>query len=212
MAISGVVGAIYKASGTSAAFTAQAMTQEAGSGNKRYYITDRTKAYWDNTTAVTVEKSTDGTTWTIITTGFQIEHAGGYVDFETDQAAATFRVSGKNFTPVAIGGGFNWTLDIATDTLEVTTFLSAGWKEFLSAQRGFSGSFEKYWKDTETWIGEVGNTNMILVLYADVVGASKARYEGYATITANSVSTPADDLITESCDFAGAGQLYYREG
>lgn len=208
MAISGHVGAIYKASGTSVAFTASAMTNSGD--NLRYYITDTAKRYWDNTKAVTVEKSTDGgTNWVIVTTGFTIEYAGGHVVFSVSQGTALFRVSASNFTAAQIGGGFNWTVDIEADTLECTDYEAAGWRKFVSGHKGFTGSFEMYWANG-TNLSELGS-DVILVLYVDS-GANKYRYEGYAKVNTNGIETPTDDLVTETLDFQGAGEIYYRAG
>jgi hypothetical protein len=208
LAISGLVGAIYKASGTSTTFTAQAMTNSGD--NKRYFITDRTKAYWDDQAALTLEKSTNGTTWSAVTSGFTVEYAGGYVEFAADQGTLQFRISSKSFALVAIGGGYNWSLDIESEQVECTNFNSNGWKEYTTTLNGFSGSFEKYWEDGASF-SELGNESLILVLYVDG-GASKLRYEGYARINTDSISSAVDGLVEESLDFQGSGKIYYRAG
>src|ERR1041385_1567427 len=61
-----------------------------------YQITDVTKRYWDLTTALTVQTSPDGVTWTTVTNGFQVGYAGGLIIFPAAQAVGTqVRVSGK---------------------------------------------------------------------------------------------------------------------
>lgn len=209
MAVSGAVGAIYKAAGTATAFSQKPMTNSGD--NKRYFVTDRTVCYWDDKTPVTVEKSTDGgTSWTTVTTGFEIEHAGGYVAFAADQGTATFRVSGKSLVISQIGGGFNWTLDIERETIDATTFDSGGWREFVHGLGGFSGSFEKYWLNGEIF-SELGNEQLILILYVNA-GPSKIRYEGYGILNTDSIETPVDGLVSESIDFQGDGKIFYRAG
>ncbi|WP_201319140.1 hypothetical protein [Paenibacillus sp. EPM92] len=209
MAVSGAVGAIYKAAGTATAFSQKPMTNVGD--NKRYFVTDRAVCYWDDETPVTVEKSTNGgTNWTTVTTGFEIEHAGGFVAFSADQGTAIFRVSGKYFTPIQIGGGFSWTLDIEREMHDATTFESGGWREFVSGLGGFTGSFEKYWSNGEIF-SELGNEQLILVLYVDA-GPSKNRYEGYGILNTDSIETPVDDLVSEAIDFQGSGKIYYRAG
>lgn len=211
MAISGVVGAIYKASGTSATFTQKALTNTGD--HKSYYITDRTIAYWDQTAVLTLEKSVNGgTNWTTVTSGFEVQHAGGFIVFAVSQTATPiFRVSGKNFTPVAVGGGYNWSVDIEADTLEATTFQNNGWKSFIPSVKGFTGTFEIYWADGATNIADLNNVNMIVVLYTDVT-AAKTRYEGYASFTKFGINTPNDNLVTQSIEFKGGGKLHYRAG
>jgi hypothetical protein len=212
MAISGVVGAIYKASGTSAAFSQKPLTNTGD--HKTYYVTDRNVAYWDQTAVLTLEKSVNGgTNWTAVTSGFEIQHAGGYIVFAVSQTATPiFRVTGKNFTPVAVGGGYNWSVDIEADTLEANTFLNNGWKSFIPSVKGFTGSFDTYWQDGNVSLADLNNVNMIVVLYTDVTAGIKNRYEGYASFTKFGMNTPNDNLVTQSIEFKGGGKLFYRVG
>lgn len=203
MAISGAIGAIYKASGTSATFTNAPMTNTGD--NKRYKITDATKAYWDTTAALTVK--VDGVT---VTSGFTVEYAGGNVVFDASQGASVVTVTGKSFTVAAIGGGYNWSVDIESELVECTDFNSSGFKKYTPITSGFSGSFETYWSSGENF-SELGNQLLVLVLYTDNT-ANKNRYEGYAIISANNVENPVDGLVTDNCDFTGTGKLYYRAG
>jgi hypothetical protein len=205
MAISGAIGAIYKASGTSTTFTNAAMTNTGD--NKRYKITDATKAYWDTSAAVTVK--VDGST---VTSGFTIEYAGGNVVFTASQGASVVTVTGKSFPVTAIGGGYNWTVDVESDLVECTNFNSNGYKEYTPSYNGFSGSFESYWQGgTDVRFSDLANELLVIVLYTDNT-ANKNRYEGYAIINTNSVDVPNDDLVHDNCDFQGTGQLYYRVG
>jgi hypothetical protein len=198
-----LIGAIYKASGTSTAFTNEAMTNSGD--NKRYSITNTAKAYWDNTQAVTVK--VNGVT---VTTGFTIEYAGGNVVFTVSQGANPVTVSGSYLPVAQVGGGYNWKLDAENDMIECTDFQSGGWKTFVEGQSTFSGSLEKYWLDGTTF-AEIGNDTLVLVLYVDG-GANKLRYEGYAEFKKDGVETPYDGLIKTSVDFQGNGPFYYRAG
>ena len=209
MAVTGIVGGISKASGTSTTFTAEAMTNSGD--NMRYSITNAAKAYWDTTATYLFEKSTNGgSSWSPITTGFTVEYAGGNIVFTVSQGTALFRVGGKYFTLTQVGGGFNWKLDAENDMLEVTDFQANGWKTYVEGQSTFSGSFEKFWLDGTTF-AELGNELLVIVLYIDS-GASKLRYEGYAIIKKDGVETPFDGLVKTSVDFQGNGAFYYRAG
>ncbi|WP_256846912.1 hypothetical protein [Paenibacillus sp. Pae108] len=209
MAINGAVGAIYQTSGPSVEFSQKELTNSGD--NMRYYITEATSRYWDNSAPVTIEKSTNGgSSWVIVTTGFTIEHAGGHVVFDTDQGNAIFRATGKKFNTVFVGGGFNWSLDIEVETMDSTTFASSGWREFSRSFAGFSGSFEQYWTNGEASL-QVGQATFIIILYVDS-GTSKSRYEGYAIITSDSIETASDSLVQETIDFNGNGKIYYRAG
>lgn len=203
MAVTGVVGGIYKASGVSTAFTNEAMTNTGD--NMRYAITNGAKAYWDVSNGVTVK--VNGVT---VTTGFTIEYAGGNVVFAVSQGANPVTVTGKYFTLASVGGGYNWKLDAENDLLDATEFSSNGWRVYIEGQSSFIGSFEKFWLDG-TSLADLGNELLVLVLYVDS-GVSKIRYEGYALLKKNGIETAFDGLVKETIDFNGNGQFYYRAG
>ncbi|GGF88491.1 hypothetical protein [Paenibacillus abyssi] len=208
MAISGYVGAVYKTSGPATAFVNQSMTNSGN--NLRYFITNATMRYWDKTAPITVQRSTDaGTTWVTVTTGFVIEYAGGHVVFAINQGTAIFRVSGSYLTPSQVAGGYNWSLDIEPELLECTEYDAGGYRKFVPGIKGWSGSFEMYWNNGDN-LAEIGK-DAILVLYVDS-GTGKNRYEGYGTITSESIETAADGLVQETLDFQGTGKIFYREG
>jgi hypothetical protein len=141
MAVTGIVGGIYKASGK-VNFTTEAMTNTGD--NLTYKITDVNKRYWDRTATFVVRK--DGA---VQSSGFIIEHAGGQVVFAASQGAGVITVTGVYMPVYQVAGGFNWKLDIESDLVEATTFGSNGWKEYIQTLNGFSGSFEKYWLTEE---------------------------------------------------------------
>lgn len=200
MAISGKLGAVYQAMGTSTTFTDEVTTKDAN--NKRYTITNTAKRYWDDSAAVTVKKNS-----VIQTGGFTIEYAGGVVEFNTPLSGSdVVTVSGKYFTPTQCATFFNWKLDINQDTADVTTFASNGWRELLPVVKGWSVSAEGYWADG-SFLSALGS-RVILVLYVDY--ASDDRYEGYVIIKKNSIDTPVNSVVKENVDFEGAGQLYFH--
>ena len=202
-AVAGKVGAVYmQTSDASVAFTTEATTDSGD--NKTFYITDRDKAYWDKTNGVTVY--VDGVE---TTSGFSVEYAGGYVVFdeaETDPVTVT----GKYYTVSQVGGFYNWSLDINVDVADVTTYASDGWKENLPTVHDFAVSAEAYWAD-DTFLDRLSE-EVILALYVDSSASNKYRYEGFAHISSDSVSDPADGIVEDSIEFTGNQELYYREG
>jgi len=108
----------------------------------------------------------------------------------------------------------NWSLDCGADEIDVTSFDSAGWKEFLAGLKEWSGSFEGNlaYKDPLTgtkkgqkalfdaWKGE---NNITLELKVN----SEVTFSGDAIITGIGVETPVDDKASFSCDFRGTGEL-----
>lgn len=201
MALTGIVGAVYRANGVSVALT-DAPTTKNGTFTE-YKITDNTKRYLDDSFPITVKKN--GVT---ITTGFTIEPAGGVIKFNPPLITTdVVTVSGKYFTMVECATMFNWKLDIGMDTKDVTTFASNGWVEKVAGVGNWTASAEGYWASNEflTLLG----TRLIMVFYVDEVGDD--RYEGYVFIKKSGIDTPVDDVIKESIDIEGTGTIYFHE-
>jgi hypothetical protein len=203
MAISGRVGAVFMQTATAPlVFTNKPTTGDAE--YKRYRINDLNKRYWDKTFPTTV--TVNGTP---VTSGFELEHCGGFVVFQTAlQPEDEVKISGRSITVAQRGGFFNWSCELSTELSDVTTFQSDGWKEHLPTMKGFTASAESYWGDSE-FSKSVGK-EVIIALYIDN-GLSKKRYEGYAVISSDSIETAVDDVINESIEFEGTGKLFYRE-
>lgn len=201
MGLAGKVGAVYvQTIAAATTFTDEATTKNADF--TRWTITAVAKRYWDLNTAIVVKKNAG-----VITTGFTIEYPGGVIVFNPAILTTdVILVSGKYFTVAQEGGFFNWSLDISADNAEATV-LGSGWKEFVTTVNGFTGSAEMYW-GSNRFFALMGST-VILVLYADSV-TSMARYECFAIISGDGIETPVDDLVKETIDFQGTGQLYYR--
>ena len=202
MALAGKLGAVYvQTDAAPVAFTNEATT--ANTARTRYTITDTAKRYWSKGTAVVVKVG--GTT---VTTGYTLEYAGGVVVFNVAQAVgAVVTVTGAYVVLAQAGGFFGWSVEPTMDMQEKTTFQSNGWKEFGPTIKGFTGSAEAYWGD-EQFFDALG-TEVIVALYLNE--STGLRYEGYAVISSDGISTAVDELIQETVDFTGDGPICYRE-
>ena len=202
MAISGIAGALYIATGTSVTFTDEATT--ASADYKRYTITNTAKRFWDKKTTITVKKN-----GVAVSSGYTIEYAGGVIVFNTALASTdVVTVSGKYIPLTQVAGIYNWKLEFENDEKDVTTFLSNGWREILPVVSGFTVSAEGYWADA-TFFNNI-NKEIGLQLFVDTTG--KRRYEGFVYIKKNGIEVPADDIVKENIEFTGNGQIYYHEG
>lgn len=203
MTVTGSVGAVYiESPDPPTSFTTEATSPNASF--TRYTINDLSKCYWDKNSPVLVYVNN-----ALVSNGFELEHCGGTVVFETVLTAEdVVTVSGKNITVAQRGGFFNWSCELAANIADITTFKSGGWKENLPTIKGFTASAESYWGDSEFFesLGE----EVIIALYVDNT-ISKKRYEGYAVISSDSIETAADDIINENIELEGTGRLYYRE-
>ena len=203
MAITGMVGGVYVSDVSIPPVPFLDAATIADPGRKRYQVTDPAHRYWPLDEAITVKKNGD-----TITTGFSLEHAGGYVVFEEALLEGDIvAVSGKALTLTQAGGFFNWSVDGDSDDEDATTFKSGGWKEFVRTLDGWSGSAEAYWGDTRFFeaLGKV----VVVKLFVDA-GPAQSCMEGFAIISGEGIEVPVEGLVQENIDFTGTGPLYIR--
>lgn len=203
MALSGKVGAVYVSDIEAAPvpFTEAGTTGDVA--RKRYQVINAAHRYWAIDEPVIVKKN-DLT----ITSGFTLEHAGGFVVFEEALTVDdTITVSGTALTIEQAGGFFNWSVDTDSEDADATTFESQGFKEFEQVQKGWNGSAEAYWGDEKFFnmLGEI----VVVKLFTDV-GTSQRCVEGFAIISGDGIESAVDNLVQETVDFTGIGPLFIR--
>jgi hypothetical protein len=196
-AISGRVGGVF----VQTEAPTEVFTDEAASADlslRRFTISDTTKRYWDKNSPVTVKLNGD-----VQVSGYQIEHCGGVVVFdEAKDGYDVVLVSGHFVTVEQHGGFFNWSAELGVEAPETTTFMSNGWKEFITSIKEYTASAESYWGDDE-FFSRLG-PEVIIALYVDTT-SSRARYEGYGIISSDSVEAAVDDVVNESIEIQGVG-------
>ena len=202
--IAGKVGGVFiQTEAAPVAFVDEATTPDLSL--LRFTIADDSKRYWDKNTPITVKLNGD-----IQTSGFEIELCGGVIVFEeAKDGADEVVVSGSSLVVAQHGGFFNWSAELGIEIPETTTFMSNGWKEFITSIKEFTASAESYWGDEE-FFSRLGQ-EVVIALYVDTT-SSKTRYEGYGIINSDSVEAAVDDVVNESIEIQGVGALYYREG
>ncbi len=201
MAITGMTGAVYVSDVNTAPVSFNDEPCTGDLTRKRYQIDDDELRYWDPETPITVEVN-----MIEVTAGFTLEHAGGFIVFdEALDAEDEVTVTGKALTLIQAGGFFNWSIDLDGEDAEATTFKSSGWKEFVRTLKGWSGSAEAYWGDTQ-FFKSLGKT-VVVKLFVDA-GVSQKCLEGFAIISGDGIENPVDGLVQETIDFTGTGPLY----
>ena len=102
----------------------------------------------------------------------------------------------------------NWSLDLGADDIDITSFDSEGWKEYLAGLREWSGSIEGNFDSTDT-------TGQKAILNAWLNGtklsftfevSSGVTFTGDAFVKP-SIEVPVDDKASFSCDIQGTGAL-----
>ena len=102
----------------------------------------------------------------------------------------------------------NWSLDLGADDIDVTSFDSNGWKEYLAGLKEWSGSIEGNFKPNDT-------NGQKAILQAWLAGtpltftfevSSGVTFQGSALVK-QSIEVPVDDKASFSCDITGTGAL-----
>lgn len=102
----------------------------------------------------------------------------------------------------------NFSLDLGADDIDITSFDSEGWKEFLAGLKEWSGSFEGNFVPGDT-NGQKAILNAWLngtALELDFKVSDTVTFSGSALVKP-SIEVPHDDKASFSCDFQGTGAL-----
>jgi predicted secreted protein len=102
----------------------------------------------------------------------------------------------------------NWSLDLGADDVEITSFDSNGWKEYLAGLKEWSGSIEGNFKPDDT-NGQKAILNAWLSgekLTFTFEVSSGVSFQGNAFVKP-SIEVPVDDKASFSCDITGTGAL-----
>ena len=102
----------------------------------------------------------------------------------------------------------NWSLDLGADDIEITSFDSNGWKEYLAGLKEWSGSIEGNLKTDDT-NGQKAILNAWLngtKLSFTFEVSSGVTFTGDAFVKP-SIEVPVDDKASFSCDITGTGAL-----
>ena len=102
----------------------------------------------------------------------------------------------------------NWSLDLGADDIDITSFDSEGWKEYLAGLKEWSGSIEGNFVADDT-NGQKAILNAWLAgekLEFTFEVSSGVIFKGDALVKP-SIEVPVDDKASFSCDITGTGAL-----
>ena len=134
----------------------------------------------------------------------------GTLTFNTAPAAVAITATYDYYVVIQTTGFFNWSFDHACDVLETTDYGDSGHRTYMAALKGWTGSAGRHWLTTETMDGWLA-TERIVKFFTDESSDPQLRYEGWAIITGDSVTSAVDTLVNESLSFQGCGILTYVE-
>lgn len=179
------------------------LTNEATSAStdrKTYTIVDNDKRYLDDTSAVVVQSSPDGSAWTTITTGFTLRHVGAQVIFPSAQAVGTqIRFSsGKYFPSATVGAGATTTEFAGEVQLEDTTvFNDDGAHSFLPTLMSGEISTSGFWLD-HARVKSLQDRDRLIGSFVLPTGR---RIEGYMYAGKCGIKGEIDKPVTEELTF-----------
>jgi hypothetical protein len=98
-----------------------------------------------------------------------------------------------------------WNLDMAVDTVEVTSFGDVN-KTYVQGLPDASGGFEGFWDNAESkiWTGVQSGDGVKLYMYPDFTNAPTKYVYGPAWVSA-SIETAVDGAVSISATFAANG-------
>lgn len=99
-------------------------------------------------------------------------------------------------------GVYTWTMDYTAEALEVTTFASGGYRDFVPGLRSWAGSYECR-LDNTIGIEHPGKP----AAYAEFRGTAGVLYTGLIIITSISLSVAVDGVATAVFSFQGSGHV-----
>lgn len=187
---------------TPAALTLEPL-EAVDAGRTVWRVAARAKRWLNPAVAVAVK--VDG----VITAPQAIIHAGGFVRFANGVAAgAAVTIDGEYFTAVnKLAGAKQWSLDIQADELDVTSWDSGTWREFMTVIKGATASFDKWWFD-QFFLVYIQDTTAVGL---ELRTKDDKRYYCYGNITSDSIKAASEGAIEESINVRVTGPVEYTE-
>jgi hypothetical protein len=187
---------------TPAALTLEPL-EAVDTGRTVWRVAARAKRWLNPAVAVAVK--VDG----VITAPQAIIHAGGFVRFASGVAAgAAVTIDGEYFTAVnKLAGAKQWSLDIQADELDVTSWDSGTWREFMTVIKGATASFDKWWFD-QFFLVYIQDTTAVGL---ELRTKDDKRYYCYGNITSDSIKAASEGAIEESINVRVTGPVEYTE-
>lgn len=112
-----------------------------------------------------------------------------------------------------VGNAKAWSLSVAQDTVDTTTFASSGWKESAATLSSWSGTATVVIDTAGTAEGEIitavtTQASLTVALQVGSVGLdSYDNYSGSANITDYSITNDVNGIVEASISFEGTGAL-----
>lgn len=198
MAIAAYSSQIFLTAQPSIALTNEATT-DVGGLHTTYTITNAVKKRLDPKTPIVVSTSPDGTTWTVITTGFMLSRVNARVIFAVANPAGTQVrfTSGAYFVESLIAEASSWEQNMKAAKIDTTVFNAAG------AESSIPGIFSGVIKTNRFWISGARSQSLAArdLLVLAFIAPTGNRYEGYVYASDSNIKTDPKNAVLEDLQF-----------
>lgn len=172
----------------------------ADGARKVYQITDAAKRVLDPNVVLTIEKSTDGTTWSAAS-GFTVDRLTGKVNFSVAQAVGTqIRVSGSYLPMTAIGEAFEFTYTLEGDNQDVSSF-SNDYIKRIQGIKDATASLSRWYVDNTFYDRLMAGSLCMLEFW---INGTTPDLKMWAILASDELSGSVDGVIEESLEFEGS--------
>lgn len=144
----------------------------------------------------------------VSSTNYNLQGVTGTFQWKTgDPSTGTYTASIEYLTATTLAQAREWTLNTELQMFDTTVFGSSGWKTFQPNLGSATATVGRFWSDPSFF--DVLTLQSRLVVEFIVNSSANDRYEAYAFVQTDGVSTPVDALVTENITLSIDGKLYY---
>lgn len=201
MAIAGRKAQV-RVSGAPVAFTGEPTTPNAA--RTEFRITDTARALWDPAAALTVRRSTDGTTYNAVPAAeYTLNRLTGTVAFAAAQAPGVLiQVSGASLTLSVAGEAKEFSYTLTNNTTEASRFGDSHVRR-ATVLRDASGSLSQ-WSSVDRYFENAltAGTPVVLDFYSDA-SAAAPDLRAWAILSKAEMKAAVDGLAETSVEWEG---------
>lgn len=202
--------AALKITGTPIASTNNACTRSTGAGtsNGVVSITASSRRHWDDTAAISLYRAAGGTTSLVGSSQYTVDPVLGRFNWKTgDPSTGTYTADVSYMPATAVLQGRSWELSAETEMLDVSTFGSAGWREWMPDMTGAQVTVGRFWADAAFFDRVSLNDKFVVELYP--ASTQTWKYEGFARIAQDQIQVATGSIVAEAINMVVDGHLRY---
>jgi hypothetical protein len=202
MATAGYNSQFAATSGAPVTFTNEATTDTGD--HQTYVVTNSAHRLLDPLTAVVVQSSPDGTTWSTAS-GYTLNLVGGIVTFASPVTGRQVRLASGKYQPwILIGGANKVDFSASLDTEDVTEFNTTGTHSYLPTLMSGTVKASVWWLNTAR-VAALQNRDKLIVSFVLPTGR---RLEGYCFTTDSNVQSDVKSAVKEELTFLLTDQFF----